>query len=380
MATNNDKVTGISPIEEIISDLSEGKMVIVVDDEGRENEGDFIIPAECVDSAAINYMATHGRGLICLTLTGERCEQLNLPLMVSDTDDSYRTNFTVSIEAAQGVTTGISAADRAQTVKSAVAAEARPTDIVMPGHIFPLKSQSGGVLARAGHTEAGCDLARLAGYEPASVICEILKEDGTMARLPDLITFGEKQGIKIGTIADLIRYRLQHEPTITRIAESTMASQYGNFNLIAYQDVIGNETHYALSFGDFDHDDEVHVRVQLVHGLYDAFCEARGETSWTVHSAMKLIAEEGKGVLVLLCYYFDHDEMVKRIRQSQLKELGRDDSLVVETGSDLRIVGLGGQILKDLNVGKMHVLGTPRKIHALSGFDLEVIDYISDDS
>lgn len=379
MSTVKNQTTGISPIEEIIDDFANGKMVIMVDDEDRENEGDLIIPAQCVDSEAINYMATHGRGLICLTLTEGRCEQLNLPLMVSDTNDSYGTNFTISIEAAEGVTTGISAADRAQTVKAAVSPEACPTDIVMPGHIFPLKSQPGGVLARAGHTEAGCDLARLAGYEPASVICEILKEDGNMARLPDLITFAKEKEIKIGTIADLIRYRLKHEPTIARIAESTMATQYGDFTLIAYQDVVSNETHYALSFGDYDHDDAVHVRVQLVHGLYDAFCEARGEASWTIHSAIKRIAEEGRGVLVLLCYYFDHDEMVKRIRQSQLKELGGEDSVVVETGSDLRTVGLGGQILKDLKVGKMHVLGTPRKMHALSGFDLEVVDYIADD-
>src|SRR5690554_2586648 len=270
---------------EIIEDIKAGKMVILMDDEDRENEGDLIMAAECITPEAINFMARYGRGLICLTLTEERCEQLNLPLMVGQNNSPYATNFTVSIEAAEGVTTGISAADRAQTVLAAVAKDAKPADLVMPGHIFPLKAREGGVLNRAGHTEAGCDLAKLAGLEPAAVIVEILNEDGSMARRPDLEIFAKEHGLKMGTIADLIHYRLQNEPTVERVAECRMPTEFGEFRLVAYRDLLERELHLALVKGDIEPEESTLVRVHMQHTLCDLFGNQR-DCGWPLRDVM----------------------------------------------------------------------------------------------
>ncbi|MEA3243351.1 MAG: 3,4-dihydroxy-2-butanone-4-phosphate synthase, partial [Pseudomonadota bacterium] len=257
----------LNSIEEIIEDIQDGKMVVIMDDEDRENEGDLIMAASKVRPEDINFMATHGRGLICLTLTRERCRQLSLPLMVNDNQDQHTTNFTASIEAAEGVTTGISAYDRAHTVRTAVQPDARPQDLVQPGHIFPLMAQPGGVLTRAGHTEAGCDLARLAGLEPASVIVEILNEDGTMARRPDLERFAQQHDLKVGTIAELIHYRIANEKSVERVAECEMPTEYGNFRLVAYQDIVNKSLHLALVMGEVSPEDPTLVRVHVRNAL-----------------------------------------------------------------------------------------------------------------
>ena len=263
----------ICPITEIIDEIKRGRMVVLMDDEDRENEGDLVMAGAHARAEDVNFMAKYGRGLICLTLTQERCRQLQLPLMVSDTQHRRTTNFTVSIEAAEGVTTGISAADRARTIQAAVKKSAKPTDIVQPGHIFPLMAQRGGVLARAGHTEAGVDLARLAGLEPASVICEIMNEDGTMARLPELEQFAGQHGLKIGTIADLIRYRMEHESTIQRVGECTLPTDFGDFRVLAYHDDIGNAVHLALVRGRIGHEQPTLVRVHVQESLLDLFTD-----------------------------------------------------------------------------------------------------------
>ena len=307
----------ISAIEDIIADLKQGKMVILVDEEDRENEGDLVLAADFVTAEAINFMATHGRGLICLTLTEERCHQLDLPLMVSTNRAPLGTNFTLSIEAASGVTTGISAADRARTIEVAVKADAKPQDIVQPGHIFPLMAQKGGVLVRAGHTEAGCDLARLAGVTPASVICEILNEDGSMARLPDLMNFARKHQLKIGAIADLIQYRSQTESLVIRVAERSIQTLYGEFLLIAYRDEIANTVHLALVKGDIDPAMETLVRVHEPLSVVDLLDIHDFSHSWSIHEAMKLIADTGQGVIVLL---HRKESSLKLIERIELKE------------------------------------------------------------
>ncbi len=365
----------ISSIEAIIDDFRRGKMVIMVDDEDRENEGDLLIAAERVRPEDINFMARNGRGLVCLTLTEERCRRLKLPLMVRDNNAHYSTNFTVSIEAAKGVTTGISAADRATTVHAAVRPDARPEDLVAPGHVFPVMAQPGGVLTRAGHTEAGVDLARLAGFQPASVICEVLREDGGMARLADLIAFGRLHGIKIGAIADLIRYRLEHEPTVKRVAESELATDCGAFRMLAYRDEVDGGTHFALVLGAVTRDAPTRVRVHVYSGLFDAFAEVRSQQPWSIGRALRAIAGQGAGVLVILRHDEDADAFLDRVRRTQMHDMGiesADDA----TSSDLRMLGVGSQILADLGVGKMRVLGTPRKAHGLSGFGLEIVEYI----
>ncbi len=350
-------------IEEIIADYKQGKMIILMDDEDRENEGDLIIPAETCTKEAINFMATHGRGLICLTLTQERCKQLNLPLMVAQNNDANGTNFTVSIEAVAGVTTGISAADRAKTVLDAVAADATAADIVQPGHIFPLMAQPGGVLIRAGHTEAGCDLARLSGFEPASVIVEILNEDGSMARRDDLEIFAQKHNIKWGTIEDLISYRIENEKTIERINEREFNTKYGSFRLVSFLDSIHNETHLALVKGDISCDKEVVVRVHMEDTLKDVLQEV--SSSFSVNDALKHIAKADSGVFLLLRRQSD---------QSILKNI--DGSMRDASGDDIKTYGVGAQILSDLGVKKMKILGHPRKLHGLKGFGLEVSEYI----
>ena len=366
----------LNSIEEIIEDIRMGKMVILMDDEDRENEGDLIMAASMIRPDDINFMARYGRGLICLTLTRERCEQLDLPLMVRDTNDKHGTNFTLSIEAAEGVTTGISAYDRAMTVRAAVAPNASAKDIVQPGHIFPLMAQPGGVLTRAGHTEAGCDLARLADHEPSSVIVEILNEDGTMARRPDLEVFAKEHGLKIGTVADLINYRLKNEPTVERVAECEMPTKYGEFHMVAYRDLIDHEVHTALVFGDISQDESVLVRVHMKNTLCDLFGNLRGDCSLHIEDAMQYIADQGSGVVIALHQPEDNDEFIQRIKNYQLADSGV--KLPEEKKSeDLRTYGIGAQILLDLGVHKMRVMGTPKKMHGLSGFDLEVTEFIT---
>ncbi len=290
----------LSPIEDIISDIRAGKMVVLVDDEDRENEGDLVIAAEFATADAINFMAKFGRGLICLTLTEARCKQLNLPLMVRDNRSSFGTAFTLSIEAAEGVTTGISAQDRARTVAAAVARDARPTDIVQPGHIFPLRAQNGGVLVRAGHTEAGCDLALLAGLTPASVICEILKDDGTMARLPDLLPFAAQHGLKIGAIADLIRYRAGAEKLVSCVLQKEVVTPHGPFRLHAFTDQSSNDVHLALVRGIIDANQETLVRVHEPLSVLDFLDTESGRHSFSVDLSLRVIAKHGRGVMVML--------------------------------------------------------------------------------
>ncbi len=365
--------------EEILKDLKNGRMVIIIDGEDRENEGDFLMAASMARPDDINFMATHGRGLICLTLTRERCRQLQLPLMVSNTDTQRSTNFTVSIEAARGVTTGISAADRAVTIQTAVAPYAKPEDLIQPGHIFPLMAQPGGVLTRAGHTEAGCDLARLAGLEPAAVIVEILNEDGTMARRPDLEKVAEKHHIKIGTITDLIHYRLNNEKTITHAAESELPTKYGKFQLHAYQDDIEGNLHLALTHGDISSKEPTTVRVHVRDNLCDLLGITWQHCGWPLQNAMKRIAREKHGVLVILCEKTDPRDMIRRIQGHTTESTGQENRHTGENTQatqELRTYGIGAQILADLGVSKMRVLSSPKIFHGLAGFGLEVVDYI----
>lgn len=365
--------------EEIIEDIRQGKMVIILDDEDRENEGDLLMAASLVRPEDINFMARFGRGLICLTLTRERCEQLRLPLMVNQGDALDATNFTLSIEAAEGVTTGISAADRAVTVQAAVAVDAKPEDIVQPGHIFPLRARTGGVLTRAGHTEAGCDLARLAGLEPASVIVEILNEDGTMARAPDLFELAKEHDLKIGTVADLIHYRIQNEKTIERITECHLPTRHGDFRLVAFQDSIDNALHLALVKGEIKADEPTLVRVHMQNTLCDLFSSVRSGCGWPIQDALRDIDEAGSGVFVLLRQKEDTRDLVDRIDTYKLRDRGYD-APQQDGPEDLRTYGIGAQILSDLGVKKMRVMSAPKKIHGLSGFDLEIVDYVYDQS
>lgn len=363
--------SGIHTVPEIIADLKAGKMVILMDDEDRENEGDLLMCADAVRPEDINFMARYGRGLVCLTLTQEKCRALRLPLMVSDNGSGFGTNFTVSIEAAQGVTTGISAQDRALTVLAAVKPDAKPEDVVQPGHIFPLMAQPGGVLTRAGHTEAGCDLSRMAGRTPASVICEILKDDGTMARRPDLEIFAKEHNLKIGTIADLIRYRLENEHSVERIAETHVQTEFGEFRLVSYQDTIDNTVHMAMIRGELDATKPTLVRVHIRNMLQDVLGVRHGDFSWPVRRALERIAKEGQGVVVLLRKPESTRELVQ-----QIVGLNKPDESHEPTGPVLRTYGLGAQILSDLGVRKMRVLSTPKKMHGLSGFGLEVVEYV----
>jgi len=363
----------IATTQEIITELRAGRMVILVDEEDRENEGDLVLAAEFVTPEAINFMARYGRGLICLTLTEERCAQLNLGLMTANNGTSYGTNFTVSIEAAEGVTTGISAADRARTVQTAVARHAKPADIVQPGHIFPIKAQKGGVLMRAGHTEAGCDFTELAGLTPAAVICEILKEDGTMARLPDLIEFAREHDLKIGTIADLIHYRSQHESIVERIAERTVHTTHGPFQAIAYRDTPSGCAHLALVHGAITPETETLVRVHQPVSLMDLLETQATTHSWNLAAAMATIQAAERGVVVLLnC---DEESAEQMFAQFQALDEPEGQARPRATRMDLRTYGIGAQILKDLGVGKMKLLANPRKMPSMTGFNLEVVGY-----
>ncbi len=367
----------LNTIEEIIADIQQGKMVILMDDEDRENEGDLIMAASQTRAEDINFMARFGRGLICMTLTKERCKQLQLPLMVNENNTPHATNFTVSIEAAQGVTTGISAADRATTIRAAVAPDAKPSDLVQPGHIFPLMAQPGGVLRRAGHTEAGCDLARLAGLVPAAVIVEILNEDGTMARRPDLEEFAKQHNLKIGTIADLIHFRVEHEKTVDHIISCRWPTEFGEFQLVAYQDRIDDILHFALVKGEIQSDDPILVRVHIHNALCDLTASVREECGWPLRDALRRIAEEKNGVIVILHQQDEAKILVNRIYYCCHQDEG-DDLPAQPPTYDLRTYGLGAQILSDLGVRKMRVLSAPKKMHALSGFGLEVVDYVDD--
>ncbi|UJF18855.1 3,4-dihydroxy-2-butanone-4-phosphate synthase [Vibrio sp. SS-MA-C1-2] len=367
----------ISSAKEIIDDIRLGKMVILMDDEDRENEGDLIIAAEKVTPEVINFMATHGRGLICLTLSKARCLHMGLNPMVDDNTAQYSTAFTVSIEAAEGVTTGISAGDRAVTVQAAVAKNAVASDLVQPGHIFPLMAQDGGVLTRAGHTEAGCDLARLAGFEPASVIVEILKEDGTMARRPDLEIFAEQHDIKLGTIADLIEYRNNNETTIERVASFKMPTDFGEFDVVTYRDTIDNKIHHALTKGKIDADQPTLVRVHLQDDFADLFHSDRSTTrNWPLEKAMEKIAKEN-GVLVVLGNHDTTDSIIHKVKNFELEDGGTKTAGTKWQGTSRR-VGAGSQILADLGVAKMRLLSSSdKRYHALSGFGLDVVEYIT---
>lgn len=369
ISTTNTEPT-ISPAAEIIAEIKRGHMVVLVDDEHRENEGDLVLAAEFATAEHINFMAKFGRGLICLTLTEARCRQLNLTKMVQKNGARMGTNFTVSIEAAEGVTTGISAADRARTVQAAVAKSAQSQDIVSPGHIFPLAAMDGGVLVRAGHTEAGCDLAFLAGLEPASVICEILKDDGNMARLPDLMLFAAEHQLKIGTIADLIQYRAQNESLIERAAERMVQTPYGEMKLIAYTDKIAKQTHLALIKGTPTPEKEVLVRVHEPLSIFDLLDSSSCSHSWNTLDAMEMIANADVGVMVLLHQQETSEMLVERIK-------GADQA--VRINQELRTYGIGSQILLDCGVGKMKLLATPRKMPSMAGFGLEVTGYLGAD-
>mgnify|MGYP001626787875 FL=1 len=367
----------LNTVEELIEDIRQGKMVILMDDEDRENEGDLVMAAPMVRPEDINFMATYARGLICLPLSEQRCEQLNLGLMVAgDTNSSsHGTPFTLSIEAAKGVSTGISAADRARTVQAAVASNARPQDIVQPGHIFPLKAQPGGVLSRAGHTEAGCDLARLAGFESAAVIVEIMNEDGTMARRDDLEIFSKKHDLKIGTIADLINYRLVTEKTTQCISERQVNTHYGEFTLKTYLDNARDEKHFALVMGDVSGGDAPLVRVHVNRSARDllAIEPREGFQSWSTHTALEAIAKEGRGALVLLYYPESAEDMDRNI--DEMLNIKTEKTPPANEVVYLQ-VGTGSQILMDLGVSKMRLLSAPFKFSGISGFDLEVEEYI----
>ena len=360
----------IAPIEEIIIEMRAGRMVILVDEEDRENEGDLVLAAEHVTPEAINFMVKHARGLVCLTLTEARCKQIGLTQMARDNKSQFSTAFTVSIEAATGVTTGISAQDRSRTVQAAVARNAGPEDIVQPGHIFPITAKPGGVLVRAGHTEAGCDLAQMAGLEPSSVICEILKDDGSMARLPDLIEFASEHGLKIGTIADLIHYRSRNETLIERTLSKTVQSAHGEFTLHAYTDRTSNEVHLALTKGEIDPEKETLVRVHEPLSVLDFLDPTGGRHTFTLDVAQAALARVGSGVIVLL-----HRP---ESGQDILAALGEPTAAKRPAAKwDPRIYGIGAQILRDLGVRKMKVLSSPRRMPSMTGFDLEVTGHIA---
>lgn len=366
-----DTVAPIASVQEIVAELRAGRMVILVDEEDRENEGDLVLAAEHVTPEAINFMAKYGRGLICLTLTRERCEQLHLPPMVPRNGTKMGTAFTVSIEAAEGVTTGISAADRAHTIRVAVAAGARPDDLVQPGHVFPLQAVDGGVLMRAGHTEAGCDLAAMAGCTPAAVICEIMNDDGTMARLPDLQRFAAQHGLKIGTIADLIEHRSRTESLVRRISSRPLATAFGEFHAHAYRDQTGGGIHLALVKGQWDQDEVVPVRVHEPLSLLDALETGRRMHSWSLEASLRYLQQAGRGVAVLLNCGESADQLLAQFegtaRSAQAPERGR---------MDLRTYGIGAQILRDCGIHRMELLGHPRRMPSMTGYGLEVLGFV----
>ena len=362
----------ISPVEDIVADMKAGRIVILVDEEDRENEGDLVLASDHVTPEAINFMARFGRGLICLTLTRERCEFLKLPPMAAHNGTVYSTAFTVSIEAAEGVTTGISAADRAKTIQVAVAKATQPSDLVQPGHVFPLQAVDGGVLMRAGHTEAGCDLAAMAGCSPSSVICEIMKDDGTMARLPDLQIFAAEHGLKIGTIADLIAYRSRTESLVHKVSARSMHTAHGEFTAHAYKDMTSGAVHLALVKGSWAADAEVLARVHEPLSVLDALEPNRVMHSWGLAAALDRINTEGTGVVVLLNCGESGEQLLNQFdgtaRSAHGPERGR---------MDLRSYGVGAQILRDCGVQKMRLMGNPRRMPSMTGYGLEITGYLS---
>ncbi|MBL8348575.1 MAG: 3,4-dihydroxy-2-butanone-4-phosphate synthase [Rubrivivax sp.] len=363
----------IAPVPELVAEIAAGRMVILVDEEDRENEGDVVLAAEHVTADAINFMARHARGLICLTLTRERCERLQLPPMAARNGAAHGTAFTVSIEAASGVTTGISAADRARTVAAAVARDARPSDLVQPGHIFPLQAQDGGVLMRAGHTEAGCDLAALAGLTPASVICEVMKDDGTMARLPDLEVFAREHGLKIGTIADLIGHRLRHETLIECVGERRFDTPHGSFAGRIYRDK-GGGLHLALTHGRWSAGDEVPVRVHEPFTALDLLDAASPGHSWPLPRALAALREGTCGVAILLNCTHDASALWPQLLPTDAAG-GQREAAARRQPQDLRVYGIGAQILRDLGVHRMQLLGSPRRMPSMAGYGLEITGY-----
>ena len=370
--TSTPATVQISPIEDIVADMHAGRMVILVDEEDRENEGDLVLAADQVTPEAINFMARYGRGLICLTLTRERCERLQLPPMVARNGDKKGTAFTVSIEANEGVTTGISAADRSRTIEAAVAPNAVATDLVQPGHIFPLQAVEGGVLMRAGHTEAGCDLAAMAGCSPAAVICEIMKDDGTMARLPDLQVFAAEHGLKIGTIADLIAHRSRTESLVKKVSSRTMETAFGSFTATAFREQDSGALHLALVKGEWSGAQSVSVRVHEPLSILDALEVGRSMHSWSLESSLRHIAQAGAGVAVLLNCGETANQLLAQFdgiaRSAQAPERGR---------MDLRTYGVGAQILRECGVQKMQLMGNPRRMPSMTGYGLEITGYLA---
>jgi 3,4-dihydroxy 2-butanone 4-phosphate synthase / GTP cyclohydrolase II len=371
----------ISAITEIIDELKRGRMVVLMDDADRENEGDLVVAAEHVTPQAINFMATHGRGLICMPITAEHARRLHLAPMVAVNRAPHGTNFAVSIEAAEGITTGISAHDRAHTIRVASAPDAKPEDIVQPGHVFPLIAAHGGVLARAGHTEACCDLARLAGLTPAAVLCEIMNDDGSMARLPELELFARRHELRIGTIADLIRHRMENESTIQRVGEYRLPTEFGDFQCITYHDDIGSSTHLALVRGNIRREWPTPVRVHVQESLLDLFTTAhRPGSAWTLRRALEYVAGVGAGVIVVLQQEESSADLLQRLRRFQQQDADPDVGALRRGRAEMRSYGLGSQILADVGVGKMRVLGHPIKAPGMSGFGLEIVEYIEDAS
>jgi 3,4-dihydroxy 2-butanone 4-phosphate synthase / GTP cyclohydrolase II len=362
----------ISPVEDIVAAMRAGRMVVLVDEEDRENEGDLVIAADHISAEAINFMAKHGRGLICLTLTRERCEHLRLPPMAAKNGTSMGTAFTVSIEAATGVTTGISAADRARTVQAAVARGASAADLVQPGHIFPLQAVDGGVLMRAGHTEAGCDLAALAGCSPAAVICEVMKDDGTMARLPDLQLFAAEHGIKIGTIADLIEYRARTESLIEQVAQRPIQTGFGTFQLTAFRDKPSQGLHLALSVGTWQASDTVAVRVHEPLSVLDVLESRRTTHSWSLDASLAHVSKVGQGVVVLLNCGESAGQLLE-----QIHGVARANNGPARGRMDLRTYGVGAQILRACGVHRMQLLSSPRRSPGLTGYGLEITGHLA---
>ena len=360
----------INSTQEIINSIKKGKMVIIMDDENRENEGDLVMAAEFVSAKDINFMASKGRGLICLTLTSQKCKKLGLPLIKKTGETSKETNFTVSIEAARGVTTGISAADRAKTIQAAVSKKSKPSDLVQPGHIFPLMAKDGGVLVRAGHTEAGCDLAKLAGLEPSSVIVEILNEDGTMARKKDLLSFSKKHKLKIGTIEDLIKYKIANEKTIKRISEEMISTEYGEFRCIFYEDTLTSLIHFVLIKNQIDSSSPTTVRVHVQNVLTDTI-RSMNLSTWPLDSALKKISKSKQGAMVFITDNLstNHINYLKATKSRPIRNSKKAD--------DYRTVGIGAQILSDIGVKDMILLSTPKVYHGINAFGLNVIKYIS---